>query len=102
MVTWRREQGAQEKAPRALVVEVPLLFESGMDGAFDATIAVVAEEELRARRAGARGHQALDERTTRQLSQDEKAERATFAVVNDGAVADLEEALSAILAKLER
>ena len=33
---------------RVGVVEVPLLFESGMEAVFDATIAVVADEELRA------------------------------------------------------
>ena len=27
------------------MVEVPLLFEAGVDGAFDATVAVVADEE---------------------------------------------------------
>ena len=37
------------------VVEVPLLFESGMDGAFDATIAVVAGEDVRVSRAGGTG-----------------------------------------------
>ena len=44
------------------MVEVPLLFESGMEAAFDHTIAVVAEENLRAERAGARGHEAVSER----------------------------------------
>ena len=71
-------------------MEVPLLFESGMQGAFDATIAVVADEAVRAERAGARGHAALDERAARQLSQQEKAQRATYVVVNDGTVEELE------------
>ena len=54
---WREEQAARDPPPRALVVEVPLLFEAGMDAAFDATLAVVAEEAdpARARRGeGAR------------------------------------------------
>ena len=83
---------------RAAVVEVPLLFESGMDAVFDATIAVVAPEELRRKRAGARGHAALDERTARQLPQDAKAARADHVVVNDGSLADLQDALAAVLA----
>ena len=62
MAAWRAAESARRPAPRALVVEVPLLFESGMDAAFDATIAVVADEDVRAARAGARGHAALDER----------------------------------------
>ncbi|MFL5823885.1 MAG: dephospho-CoA kinase [Solirubrobacteraceae bacterium] len=98
---WRREVERADPPPRAAVVEVPLLFESGMGEAFDATIAVTAEEELRARRASDRGHQALDERAARQLSQEEKAGQATYVVVNDGSVQDLEANLSAILEMLQ-
>ena len=102
MVRWRAEHEARSPQPPALVVEVPLLFESGMDAAFDATIAVVADEEVRAGRAAARGQEAVDERTARQLPQSEKADRATHVVDNTGTLEDLERALSAVLAKLER
>ena len=97
---WREREGAREPAPRALVVEVPLLFESGGEGLYDATIAVVADEAVRAERAAARGHAAVDERTARQLPQAEKAARATFAVENSGTVRDLERELSRVLDKL--
>ena len=100
IAAWREELGRQQPPPRAAVVEVPLLFEAGMEGAFDATVAVVADEAIRAERAGARGHAALDERGARQLSQEEKARRADHVVVNDGSLQDLELKLSAILAKL--
>ena len=99
---WRELQSAKEPAPAALVIEIPLLFESGMDHGFDATIAIVADEEVRRERAAARGHESVDERTARQLTQEEKAARATFAVANSGTIADLESRLSAVLAKLER
>ena len=99
---WRTQQAHREPPPRALVVETPLLFEAGMDGMYDATIAVVAPEELRAERAAARGHHAVDERTARQLTQEEKAERATFAVLNDGSEEDLERKLAAVLDELAR
>jgi dephospho-CoA kinase len=102
IAAWREEVGARAPAPAAAVIEVPLLFEADMAGAFDATIAVVADEAVRADRAGARGHAALDERSARQLPQDEKARRATFTVVNDGSLEELEEKLSAILANLGR
>jgi dephospho-CoA kinase len=82
------------------VVEVPLLFEVGGDRPFDATVAVVAADELRRERAAARGHALVDEREARQLTQPEKAERADHVVENDGSVEDLEQALSALLAKL--
>jgi dephospho-CoA kinase len=99
---WREQLERSSAPPRAAVVEVPLLFESGMDDAFDATIAVVAEEETRARRAGERGHEALAERGARQLSQQEKSRRATYVVRNDGSVQELEEKLSGILEMLAK
>jgi dephospho-CoA kinase len=86
----------------ALVVETPLLFEAGLDDNYDATIAIVADEKVRNERAAARGHAALDERTARQLSQDEKARRATYAVENSGTLEQLEQELSEVLAKLTR
>lgn len=95
------EQRAKADPPRAIVIETPLLFEAGMESAYDATIAVVAPEAVRAQRAGARGHEAVDERTSRQLTQEEKAARATYVVSNEGSLEDLEAALSALLAKIE-
>jgi dephospho-CoA kinase len=97
---WREQQSAREPAPRALVIEVPLLFESGLDHGFDATIAITADEEVRRERAAARGHESVDERTARQLTQQEKAARATFAVANSGTIEELESRLAAVLAKL--
>jgi dephospho-CoA kinase len=97
MMAWRREQERADPLPRALVVEVPLLFESGLDRGYDATIAVIADEMVRHERAAGRGHQALDERTARQLTQEEKSQRATYTVVNDGTEAELASELSAIL-----
>jgi dephospho-CoA kinase len=99
---WLERVRSAEPPPRAAVVEVPLLFEAGLDGLYDATIAVVAEEEIRRERASGRGHELADERGERQLSQTEKARRATFVVRNDGSHADLEHELSDVLAKLGR
>jgi dephospho-CoA kinase len=101
MWAWRQEQAAHDPAPRALVVEVPLLFESEMDAAFDATVAVVADEAVRRERAGARGHESLDERTARQLTQEEKAARATYTVANSGTLDELEQTLTEVLEKLQ-
>ena len=82
------------------VVEVPLLFESGMDGVFDTTVAVVAADPLRRARAEARGHALVGEREARQLDQDEKAARADHVIENDGSIDDLETKLSSLVAKL--
>jgi dephospho-CoA kinase len=94
IAVWRA--GLDSETPLA-VVEVPLLFETGMEGAFDATICVIAAEGLRADRAGARRTADLDARAGRQLTQDEKARRATHVVRNDGSIEDLERALAALM-----
>jgi dephospho-CoA kinase len=98
---WREQLEQADPRPRAAVVEVPLLFESGMEAVFDRTIAVVADESVRTERAGARGHSRVDERTSRQLSQEEKAQRADFVVRNDGSLDDLQRALSSALGTME-
>ena len=72
-----------------------------MEAVFDRTIAVVADEAVRERRAAARGHAAIAERSGRQLTQEEKAQRADFTVRNDGSLDELRESLSRVLAKLE-
>jgi dephospho-CoA kinase len=82
------------------VVEVPLLFEGEMAPVFDTTVAVVTANEVRRARAEARGHTLVGEREARQLSQEEKADRAEHVVENDGSVEELEQRLSALVAKL--
>jgi dephospho-CoA kinase len=102
VVGWR--EGLPDGVPVA-VVEVPLLFETGMDDAFDTTVAVVAADETRAERAGARGTELLERRSERQLTQEEKAARADHVIRNDGSLEELEaqaERLMAILAGVER
>jgi dephospho-CoA kinase len=98
---WRQEVDALDPPPPAAVVEVPLLFESGMEPVFDATIAVIADEDVRAGRAGARGHASVEERAGRQLSQQEKAQLADYTVRNDGTLEELREELSRVVARLD-
>ena len=79
---WRDEQSAP-----LLVVEVPLLYETGGDARFDAVVVITAPEEIRAARtdvANAAGRQ------ERLLPDDEKARRADFAYVNDGSIEELD------------
>lgn len=97
VMAFRAEAEAAAPPPAAVVVEVPLLFEAGMEAAFDHTLAVVAEEPVREERAAARGHAAVVSRAGRQLPQAEKAQRADFVVHNDGSLAELKEALKRFL-----
>jgi len=102
VAAWRAAEAARTPPPPALVVEIPLLFEAGLEGAYDATLAVIADEPIRIERAAARAHAAVDERTARQLSQDEKAARADHVVRNNRDLAALERELARVLERLTR
>lgn len=93
--------GSLSEEVKIAVVEVPLLFESEMEPVFDTTVAVVTSDEVRRARAEARGHALVGEREARQLAQEEKAARAEHVIENDGTLEDLEQRLSALVAKLE-
>jgi dephospho-CoA kinase len=82
-------------------VEVPLLFEAAMEGAFDATIAVVADDEIRDRRLRERGQPGLEGREGRQLSQAEKQGRADHVIRNNGTMEELERGVRGVLEELD-
>jgi dephospho-CoA kinase len=93
---WRQRLGPDVELA---VVEVPLLFEAGMEAGFDGVLVVRAGD----RRAGwleARGDAGVEGRSGRQLTEDEKAERATWVVDNDGTLADLESRLGEMWPRL--
>jgi dephospho-CoA kinase len=86
---WEAAQLARTPPPPLLVSEVPLLYEAGAEGDFDAVIAIGASEATRRRRAEARG-QAFAERSARQASEAERRVRADRWYDNEGSLADLE------------
>ncbi len=91
---WNWRQGLEPDVELA-VVEVPLLFEAGMESFFDGVLVVQAGE----RREGwlqARGDAGVEGRSGRQLPEAEKADRATWVVENDGTLQDLEAKLQAM------
>jgi dephospho-CoA kinase len=102
MAGWRAELQASDAPPRFAVVEVPLLFEAGVERVFDATVAVVADEQLRKERAENRDHRGVVERAARQLTQDEKASRADYVIRNDGSLEDLEREVGDLFGRLAR
>ncbi len=101
---FRELHQAAESPLRAIVVEVPLLFESGMDQAFDRTVAVTTSDDVRRERAAARGTgvSELEAREARQMSSAEKAARADYVIENDGTVESLAERLKALLGQIGR
>jgi dephospho-CoA kinase len=94
IAAWRADL---DPSTRLAVIEVPLLFETGLESAFDATVCVIAPEPLRIERAGARGTLELEGRSGRQLSQEEKAERATYVVRNDAGLDRLEQQIEDLI-----
>lgn len=73
-------------------IEVPLLFENGMERRFDAVLTVWAPAELRHERL--RKFRGFDDAEIRrrealQMDPDEKLERADYALINSGSAADL-------------
>jgi dephospho-CoA kinase len=98
IAAWR--EGLDPDGPVA-VVEVPLLFEAGMEPLFDAVVAVIAPRAVREERATGRGLGELGGRGGRQLTDEQKAARSDFVVTNDGSLGDLEAKLAEVLPELE-
>ena len=78
------------------VTEIPLLYEVGGEGRFDAVVVITAPDALRS----ARTPNAADERARRLLPDDEKAARADFVYVNDGTLDQLDAFVGGVLEQL--
>lgn len=79
------EQWAEEQEGNYVVMESAILFEAGLEGSFDAIVAVMAPEVLRLERAMRRdgaSEEQIRERMQNQLSDEERCDRSTFAIVN--------------------
>jgi dephospho-CoA kinase len=92
---WREELGRRPDPPRAAVVEVPLLYETGGETRFDKVVVITAPTEVRAARRAV-----ADAREERLLPDEEKVRRADFAYVNDGSLADLDRFVADVLDRL--
>lgn len=84
------EVWAEKQEGAYVVLESALLFEAGLEQSVDMAVAVLSPEELRIERAMARDgakREQIVARIRRQMSDDERADRAKYAIVN----IDLEE-----------
>jgi dephospho-CoA kinase len=93
---------AHADAP-ALLFDIPLLFETGGEGAFDKVITVSAPPEVQRHRVLSRpGMTAakLDAILTRQMPNEDKRERSDFVIDTGGALAETERQVKHILACL--
>ena len=92
-----------ERSDASCVIwEVPLLFESGFDAFCTRTLAVLADESVRIRRVTARDGVTREHAAARiaaQITDAERAARATDTVTNNGTEAELFHELDRVLAK---
>jgi dephospho-CoA kinase len=95
----RDELARSDSPPAVVAVEVPLLYETGAEGRFDAVVAVTAPAQLREERTTVADAAA---RATRLLADDEKMRRADFAYVNDGSLDELDAFVADVVATLTR
>ena len=96
-LAWRDELAARPDPPAVCATEVPLLYEVGGEQRFDAVVAVTAPRDLRSARASV----PLEARERRLLPDSEKVERADFAYVNNGGIADLDAFVEGVMRELE-
>lgn len=96
---------ARSRGREVLVAEVPLLFEGGMEEAFDLVIVVDAPREERERRVreergvGTETFEAIEEA---QWSAERKRRAADLVVVNDGTLEELESRVEEVWEEIRR
>jgi len=101
----REMAAASRRGVAMFVLDAPLLFEARLEQYLDFTLTVVADEELRVKRARERGTLSeadIRKRARLQLSDEERAARADFVILNNGTLDELHEQLQAIYDDLGR
>jgi dephospho-CoA kinase len=100
-----REIEEYRRNPRGqiLILDIPLLFESGGESLVDAVVVVYVDRETQIQRLRARDKFSREEtinRIEKQLDLEEKKRRADFVVDNTGSFDDLERNVRAVFGKL--
>ena len=83
----RKMAQAEKEGDRIVLIEVPLLFELGMEDQFDVIVLVSADHGLRVQRLMDRDNVSRDEAEgllNVQMPDEKKVELATFVLTNDG------------------
>ena len=94
---------AREDGADAVLLDVPLLFETGMDALCDVNWLITADREQRIQRVMARdglAREAVEARINSQMSDEEKAARATKVIKNDQSVEKLKNELTGLYNQL--
>ncbi len=96
------EQARTIDPTRVIAVEVPLLYEAGMEDWFDSVVVVSASRRTQIKRLAAKGYDAEDaeRRIDAQIPLAVKAARADYLVENDGDREGLSRTVQSVLKKI--
>lgn len=100
-----RMETADYKDKRAVAVEVPLLFESGMEKYFDVTIVVTAKHQDLIKRISQRDNVTKEDAQKMldlQMSQEDKTALADYVIPNKGTNAELFESVDNLFDKIQK
>lgn len=100
-----RRETEQEEDPAGILLDAPLLFESGLDSRCDLVMLMVAEEDVRIERVCRRDGVTVAEvrnRINSQMSDEEKRKRADIVLDNSGNQQQLERKLETFFAKFSK
>jgi dephospho-CoA kinase len=92
---WFDEVAELPVAPELVVVEIPLLYETGSEVNYDKVVALTASPSVREARRGV-----FAEREARLIPDEEKLRRADFAYVNDGSLDELDAFVESVAQEL--
>ncbi len=96
---------AAKASGRDVVIDAPLLFESGLDRVCDVTLGVTASENIRRERAIKRGGisaESIEKRISLQPKSDYYASKCDYIIDNDGSENELKAKISAFVSGLEK
>ncbi len=98
---WVDGQRRARPRPALIVVEVPLLFETGFDQRFDHIMLITAPDEVRRKRVTAKlTDSEFRRRRAQQMPEDEKVARSDFVFDNSGSRKELREFVGQVVARI--
>jgi len=98
---WARAAERARPRPALLVAEVPLLYETGLDAAFDYVLLVTAPSDVRRQRVAAKlTDSEFARRLEQQLPEEDKVARADFVLHNTGERKRLKEFVGETFARI--
>ena len=98
---WIEEQRKARPRPALIVVEVPLLFETGFEQRFDYVMLITAPDDVRRRRLAAKlTDSEFRRRRAQQMPEEEKVRRSDFVFDNTGSRKRLREYVGQTVASI--